>query len=513
MPVAAASAGAAASFSILALLEGPVHAKQRSGGAVKSQVYVWGRAESIPGGADSDVLWPKRIEWFEQHEAGWSKISFGPDFGAALDNNGHIYVWGETKEDYVGPVAIQLPGECKGARFIDVQCSSAKILALTARGDAYFMEDIVKELRESGGAASSSKKPLKVTARLMPGLPRQGPLSWLWGGGGVKQMSVGLEHAAFVTHRGELYCVGGNEWGQCGVDPPRQKGPMGALEDRSRLEVMWPVKVEFPENAGPIKTVSVGGRHTVAMDNEGRTFSFGDDRRIQLGLGDTRTQGIDERNSFGVIRQEMQGGKETKKNIARKVSYRYYDPHMQSKPVQTVPPTVYNRPPYPPPSFIACGEDFTIAMHRDSPDWYTKEQETNILLCSGENGDGQCGRGLQEQQQSWTPVRMPKRSRTEKVVCGHAHCMALMTTGDILAWGSSLQGQLGYGKRAVKAKPIRLGLEPKDGNVTVKNISPKGEVPEYVACGPEHIPFPGKVVDMACGFRNSAVICEVPVDP
>lgn len=505
----AASAGGAASAGALLLAEGPVQAKERSA-KTRQEVYIWGRRQSIPGGAPGDVLWPKRISWFDQNEAGWAKISFGPSFGAALDKKGNVYLWGEGEEDFVGPIPADLLGEAKGQRFVDLQCSSSKIVALTARGQTFFLEGVVEAVN-ARSAAQPSDAPVALQGRTVPGLPRPGALSGLWGGGGVKQMSIGLEHAAFVTYRGELYCVGGNEWGQCGIAPPRQKGKMGALEDRSRFEIEWPVKVgNFPEEAGPIASVVVGGRHTIATDESGRVFSFGDDRRIQLGLGDTRTQGIDERNSYGVIRQDQLGGRDTKQEIKRVAQYRYYDPHMQSSPLETISPKVYNRPPYPPPSFIACGEDFTIAVHRDSPDWYTNEQETNILACCGENGDGQCGRGLQEQQQAWTSVRLPKRSRTEKVACGQSHCLALQTTGDLFAWGSSQQGQLGNGKRATKAKPIKIGLEPTVAAAKPKNISPPGQPPQFVATPAEFIPFPGKVVELSCGFRNNVVICEVP---
>lgn len=471
-------------------------------------MYVWGRVNSIPGGANGDVLWPKRIAFFEQHEAGWQKISFGPSFGVALDKTGAVYVWGETMEDFVGPLALDVQGEASGHRFVDVQCSSNKIVARTARGHTFFLEGLDEALAKSPAGAKPSA--LTLQSRAVPGLPRPGAMSRLLGGGGIKHMSIGLEHAAFVTHKGEVYCVGGNEWGQCGVAPPRQKGLMGALEDRTRLEIELPSKVDFPEGAGPIESVSVGGRHTVAMEASGRTYAFGDDRRVQLGLGDTRTQGVDERNSYGVIQTDSIGGKVTKQAITRNVTYRYYDPHMQSSPVETIAPKVYNRPPYPLPSVIACGEDFTIALHRDSPDWYTKDKETNILACCGENGEGQCGRGLQEQQQAWTPVRMPKRSRTLLVAAGQAHCLALLTTGDLYTWGCSQQGQLGNGKRASKAKPIKIGLQPA-GGPTVKNVSAPGEAAQYVTVV-DYVPFPGQIVDLTCGFRNSAVICEVPTE-
>jgi len=188
------------------------------------------------------------------------------------------------------------------------------------------------------------------------------------------------------------------------------------------------------------------------------------------------------------------------------VSYRYYDPHMQWSPVEMMEPIVYNRPPYPRPSFIACGEDFTIAVHRDSPDWYSEDEETNLLLCCGENAEGQCGRSLQQQQQSWMPVKLPKRSKAVGLSCGQSHCLALMQSGELFAWGSSQQGQVGNGKRALVHRPQRVLAE---------------RPPEFKAApGPENRPAmvtsrfvepPAKIVAMSSGFRNSAVIVEVPV--
>lgn len=513
--------GAAVSAAGVVLLGGGTVMAKEKRGKVRYEVFVWGRSEGIPGGAPGDVLWPRQAEWFARHEAGWAKIAFGPNFGVALDRKGQLFVWGEPAgEDSVGPVPVDLRGEGRGRLFVDVQCSSDKIFALTGRGHAIIIEDLPGALKShaaaprpssSSSSAAGASAALAVQSRLVPGVPQPGKLSALTGGG-IKTMGIGMEHGCFVTRNGEVYCVGGNEWGQCGQPPPRQKGPMGALEERSRLQIEVPTKVEFPPEAGPIVEIAVGGRHTLARDANGNTYAFGDDRRIQLGLGDTRSQGSDERNSFGVIQQHMLGGKDTKQNTKRGGAYRYYDPHCQTKPVRTTPPEVYNRPPYPPPSFLACGEDFTIAVHRDSPDWYSEDKETNLLICCGENGEGQCGRGLQEQQQPWTPVRMPKHSRTVGVSCGQSHCMALLTTGDLYTWGSSQQGQLGNGKRAIKAKPGKVGLQPTQERLPARNVSREGESPEFHAPQPEFRPFPGKIVSYACGFRNSAVIVEVPAE-
>jgi alpha-tubulin suppressor-like RCC1 family protein len=410
------------------------------------------------------------------------------------------------------------------------------MFALTKRGQVFVFDGILEEIQTRSKARKSSGEPLSLTGRPMSGLPQPGT----FGGAGIKQMDIGLEHAAFVTHRGQVYTVGGNEWGQCGIKPPKQKGPMGALEERQRLEVEDPVLVQFPETAAPIVSVVVGGRHTICTDTTRRTWAFGDDRRIQLGLGDTRTGGTDERNAYGVLHQDALGGMKTKKDIKRAVTYRYYDPHMQYAPTQQVPPAVYNRPEYPPPTYIACGEDFTIALHRDSPDWYSADQETSVLMCCGENGEGQCGRSLQQQQNPWLPVRLPKKSKVLAAASGQSHSLALLSSGEVFAWGSNQQGQIGNGKRALVYRPLRVAMEEgarvKDKPTEVETQPvPEAQTmvqkaaqavsnapwakrphmrgpPEEPKRKPEHpaVELPGKVVAIACGFRNSCIVCDLP---
>lgn len=240
------------------------------------------------------------------------------------------------------------------------------------------------------------------------------------------------------------------------MEPPRQKGPMGAVEERRRVEVVTPTPVQFPEGTGPIVHVQVGGRHTIAADSSGRIWGFGDDRRVQLGLGDTRTSGADERHCYGVLNRDHLGGMKVKSEIKRTVSYLYYDPHMQASPVECVSPVVFNRPPYPFPTAFSCGEDFTVAIHRDSPDWYTSDQETSLVLCTGENGEGQCGRNMQQQQQTWLAARLPKKSRPVAVASGQGHALTLMSAGDVYAWGSNYQGQVATGRRAAVSTPVRV---------------------------------------------------------
>eukprot|EP00435_Cladocopium_sp_Y103_P036164 s2342_g9.t1 len=103
--------------------------------------------------------------------------------------------------------------------------------------------------------------------------------------------------------------------------------------------------------------------------------------------------------------------------------------------------------------------DFTVAIFRDSPDWYAASHTTNVAFACGENGSGQCGRSMHQQQQVWSQVRLPKHSRVDQLRCGQAHCLALLKDGRLFAWGSNPQGQVGNGRsdcRRILSQPDAL---------------------------------------------------------
>lgn len=500
-----ACAGGAAITAAVALAQPSLQAKQAP--TTRQEVYVWGSRKCIPGGAQDDVLRPTRVEWFECSSDRWEKLALGPSFGAALDAKGALHLWGEGAEEApaLGPLRVDAQGEGRGQRFVDVQCSADKIFVVTAGGRALIFDSIPEQLRECAASPANPHPPLRLAAGRVPGLPQPG---WFSGRSRVAQMSIGHSHAAFVTQGGEVFCIGDNDWGQCGVEPPKQKVVLGAMEDRAKTRVERATKVAFPEGSGPIVSVAVGGRHTLASNAHGRTFTFGDDRRIQLGLGDTRSINVhDERNAYAVIRQDQLSSKEQKGGMRRNVSYKYYDPHMQSSPVETVAPVVYNRPPYPAPSFVACGEDFTIAAHVDSPEWYTGDDVTNVLVGCGENRYGQCGRSQQQQQQPWLSVRLPKKSRTLSLTCGKRHCLALLKSGDLYAWGYGLEGQLGHGKRSMAPQPVKVGVAAPDSGEPQKPVKKPDGTLQYPS---RFQPLPGRVTHVITGPCASAVICEVP---
>ncbi|CAK8994022.1 Nipped-B-like protein B [Durusdinium trenchii] len=112
----------------------------------------------MPGGAGGDVLWPKRIEWFEQKATRWKKISFGPDFGGAIDAQGRLYVWGTSEQSFIGPLQVDVQGAGRRQGFQDVQFSAQKMFVLTTSGDALVFDDFLAVLQRRAAPLVEARK-------------------------------------------------------------------------------------------------------------------------------------------------------------------------------------------------------------------------------------------------------------------------------------------------------------------------------------------------------------------
>jgi len=445
---------------------------------------------------------PTEIVWFrqyaEQHKCLWRQLAFGPSFGVARTSNGEIFVWGSCKpkeggksRSFLEPRPLLFDELGTSGRFQDVQCSETAIWALTNEGEVIVWERIPSVIMER--ASSPAAGP---SAQLIRGGKRIGGMDQP-----CRQMAIGASHAVFLSEDGDCYCLGSNRCGECGADPAKH----GAA---SACRLM-----RFPRHVNPVVRVGAGRSHSVVLGAEGQVLAWGDDSKIQLGLGDTRSNVGDERPWEGsrgfhrmketgepmaqaaVLRHGPQGASSSRARGTSAKRYGEFEAHVQWQPAFSMEiPLEYERQvhgiPYPPPDFLLCGDDFTLLQVRDSPDWFAPQEESNRIFCCGENGKGQCGRSLQSSQQIFSATKLPKCSSTQSVSCGSNHCaVVLQRVGhrkrELWAWGNNEQGQAGSSSTAV--------------------VCPANRV---------KVARDARVESAFCGFSTSAAICtQMPIKP
>ncbi|KAI4840615.1 regulator of chromosome condensation [Plasmodium brasilianum] len=185
-------------------------------------------------------------------------------------------------------------------------------------------------------------------------------------------------------------------------------------------------KVPFEERT-KIVDVSCGLNHTLCLDDKNNVYSFGDDSKIQLGLGESRTN----KNSLSGTRWKDQlklGYSTITKNLA---NYSFYDRHIQSSPQKILKKMndhemvneIYK---------INAGSNFSM-VH--SNDHFGKQ-----LFCFGDNMYFQCGRHIGKHQQTLSTVKLPN-NKIKDFSCGDKHCL-LNLNDKLYGWGYNNKYQI-----------------------------------------------------------------------
>src|SRR6202521_5030433 len=83
---------------------------------------------------------------------------------------------------------------------------------------------------------------------------------------------------------------------------------------------------------------------------------------------------------------------------------------------------------------------------------------TGQVLAWGYNFDGELGNGTITNSSTPVAVSLPSGTIVTAIAGGGEHSMALTSTGQVLAWGYNLYGELGNGTTAGSSIPVRVGL-------------------------------------------------------
>ncbi|KAL2023703.1 hypothetical protein VTK56DRAFT_1417 [Thermocarpiscus australiensis] len=239
-------------------------------------VYAWGSNAGkvvAPDSNETVVKTPRRIPYFDGQIL--RDLKLDRDFGAAVTEKGDLLQWGTAfSKDAVAPEVT-----LKGKDITKIDVSRDRIIALSSDGSVYSVP-VAKSDQESGEKPTSkSWLPFwSETASTSYRSLKPQNLGWREK---IIDIKSGLEHCLLLTSKGRVFSAASSS-----EDFP-SKGQLGipGLTWHTRPAGPYDQPHEVLGLRGfNIKAIAAGDFHSLALDSEGRVFSFGDNSTGQLGF-------------------------------------------------------------------------------------------------------------------------------------------------------------------------------------------------------------------------------------
>lgn len=237
-------------------------------------------------------------------------------------------------------------------------------------------------------------------------------------------IAAGGWHSLLLTDQGQVYSLGDNNSGQLGLDDRQARGhptliPKIPRPTRSEGEttVLSPFK---------ITTVSAGGWHSLILDQKGQVFSFGSNRRGQLGLGLKYRETLSPLVEFS---REIMEILDHRLRSMRPESFGVlYD--SSSEEHRTTPTLMTSLPS--PVRAISASRFHTLLLDSQGQ-----------VYSMGENIDGQLG--LVTNDNTYHPTLIERIKGIRAISAGGNHSLILNQEGQVFGFGYNGHGQLGLG--------------------------------------------------------------------
>jgi alpha-tubulin suppressor-like RCC1 family protein len=226
--------------------------------------------------ADSDevnVKTPRRIPYFDGKLI--RDIKLDRNFAAAITENGDLLQWGTG----FSATATQPTPTLSGKDLVKLAISRDRVIALSSGGQVYSIPASLADQINGPKPSENSWIPFwKSRSRISYRKIDPSNLPW---GEKISDISSGLEHCLLLTSKGRIFsAASGSEdfptRGQLGVPgltwTTRPEGPYDQPHEISTLKGFDIVKI------------AAGDYHSLAVDNQGRVFAFGDNTLGQLGF-------------------------------------------------------------------------------------------------------------------------------------------------------------------------------------------------------------------------------------
>jgi alpha-tubulin suppressor-like RCC1 family protein len=239
-------------------------------------LYAWGSNTGrvvAPHSTENVVKTPRRIPFFDGKLL--RDVKLDRNFGVAIDERGDLLQWGIGHAPDTKVPATTL----RGKDLISLTISRDRVLALSKSGHVYSM---------AVSAEDQAAGPKPSEATWVPFWRSKSPVSYrtiqpkdLGYGEKVTSIAGGLEHALLLTSKGRLFSTAASaesfpNRGQLGVPGltwlTRPDGPYDQPHEITTLRGF------------NIAKIACGDHHSLALDKDGRVFTWGDNSLGQLGF-------------------------------------------------------------------------------------------------------------------------------------------------------------------------------------------------------------------------------------
>ena len=332
--------------------------------------------------------------------------AFGVNVGAACDQSGDVWFWGDFSQNKPPHTADMSHAEIslRGKHIVKVACGATHSYALSSTGRVWTWPN------------ANPRAALEIPV----------PGGMLVRGSAVDLAAcAGGKHLLCVTSDGRALAMGAGAKGQLGC---------GDCEDKLALTA---VKLPAGEKAA---RVAAGAEHSLVLTQRGKVLAFGADDVMQLGLG----------------RATIAQWREDKEPLTSSV--------FRTEPMAIVLPQALDRDAKC--VRIACGHDFSAAIFAtpDKPNclvtwgngWRKQLGHKNDMHMSAPR----IVSSLQGHKEWSEKAQRVQEMGVAEVACGQEHALALLDNGSLLSWGGNREGEVGNdSRRDVRTPQLVMPLQ------------------------------------------------------
>ena len=444
----------------------------------EGKAYTWGYNEfgQLGDGTTTNSVLPICISDKENELKGKRIVDISAGYGhtVAIDEEGKVYTWGNNGDGQLGdgtttnsvlPICLSnKENELKGKKIISISAGYGHTVAIDEEGKAYTWG--YNEFGQLGdGTTTNSVLPICIS-------DKENELK----GKRIVDISAGYGHTVAIDEEGKVCTWGDNKGGQLG--------------DGTTTNSVLPICISDKDNelkGKKIISISAGGYHTVAIDKEGKVYTWGDNEVGQLGDGTAndivapiysaepicltdKENELKRMKTVKVVMEETvvslaESGKiyiwEVKDGTAiHNACISDEENELKGKKIVD----------------ISAGDGHTVAL-----------DEEGKVYTWGKNNFGQLGDGTATN--SSLPICISdkenelKGKRIVDISAGYRHTVAIDEEGKAYTWGYNEYGQLGDGTTTNSVLPICI---------SEKENELKGK----------------RIVDISAGYRHTVAIDE-----